>query len=107
VKNTNNTAATLNATIINSYVYDQIDRKIQTLESINGGTNVVLSQTDYNEIGQVMTKHLHSNNGGGSFLQDIAYTYNERGWLLSSSAPLFQEQFQYNSQPELGDRYST
>ena len=27
----------------------------------------------------------------------IAYTYNERGWLLTSSAPLFQMQLQYNT----------
>jgi len=27
----------------------------------------------------------------------IAYTYNERGWLLTSSAPLFELQLQYNT----------
>jgi YD repeat-containing protein len=30
-------------------------------------------------------------------LQNIAYTYNERGWLLSSSAPLFAMQLYYNT----------
>jgi RHS repeat-associated protein len=60
---------------------------------------VLLSQADYNEIGQVMTKHLHSSNSGSSFLQNIAYTYNERGWLTGSSAPLFATQLEYNSNP--------
>jgi RHS repeat-associated protein len=46
---------------------------------------VLLSQADYNEIGQVMTKHLHSSNSGSSFLQNIAYTYNERGWLRTAA----------------------
>lgn len=50
-------------------------RKKQTLESINGGTSVVVSQLDYNELGQLLTKHLHSENGGSTFLQDVGYTY--------------------------------
>ena len=29
-------------------------------------------------------------------MQDVNYAYNERGWLLQSSAPLFSEQLQYN-----------
>ena len=49
------------------------------------------------KLGQVMIKHVHSTNSGNTFLQDIAYTYNERGWLLGSSAPLFQMQLQYNT----------
>jgi hypothetical protein len=72
-------------------------RKTQSYEQINGGTNVLLSQTDYNEIGQAMTKHLHSTTGAAPFLQDIGYTYNERGWLKTSSAPLFAMQLYYNT----------
>jgi RHS repeat-associated protein len=30
-------------------------------------------------------------------LQNIAYTYNERGWLVTSSAPLFAMQLYYNA----------
>ncbi|TWJ01715.1 RHS repeat-associated protein [Mucilaginibacter frigoritolerans] len=97
--NANNTGSTINATIVNSYVYDHMGRKTQTFESINGGTNVLLSQIDYNEIGQIMTKHLHSTNNGASFLQAIAYTYNERGWLIGNTAPLFSMQLQYNTNP--------
>lgn len=93
--NTTNTGSPV-LTIANTYTYDHVNRKRQTYESINGGTNVMLSQVDYNEIGQVTAKHLHSANGGGSFLQNIAYTYNERGWLLTSNSALFQMQLQYN-----------
>ncbi|SDQ01467.1 RHS repeat-associated core domain-containing protein [Mucilaginibacter sp. OK268] len=84
-------------TINNIYRYDHMGRKIQTFEQINGGTNVLLSQTDYNEIGQVQTKHLHGASGAAPFLQNIAYTYNERGWLKSSNAPLFAMQLTYNN----------
>jgi RHS repeat-associated protein len=31
------------------------------------------------------------------YLQSISYTYNERGWLTSSSAPLFAMQLTYNT----------
>jgi len=89
--------STPSVTITDTYVYDHMGRKKQTYESINGAANVLLSQSDYNEIGQVMIKHLHSTNGGQSFLQNIGYTYNERGWLLSSSAALFEMQLQYNN----------
>lgn len=32
-----------------------------------------------------------------TYEQSVSYTYNERGWLLSSSAPLFSMQLGYNS----------
>ncbi|NHA06446.1 RHS repeat-associated core domain-containing protein [Mucilaginibacter sp. HC2] len=102
-KNTGNTAAVLGVTIVNTYVYDHMGRKTQTLEQINGGSNVLLSQSDYNEIGQLQAKHLHSV-AGSPFLQDISYLYNERGWLLKVNDPaiattptrLFAEQLNYN-----------
>jgi len=105
IKNAGNTAAVLNVTIANSFVYDHMGRKTQTLENINNSpVMTLLSQTDYNEIGQAKTKHLHSTNNGQSFLQDISYVYNERGWLQKindpsvavSSNKLFSEQLNYN-----------
>lgn len=84
--NTTNTTGPV-LTIANLYYYDHMGRKVQTKEQINGGTPVLLSQTDYNEIGQLKTKHLHSANGGSSFLQNISYAYNERGWLSQVNDP--------------------
>ena len=86
----------LAVTIANAYVYDHIGRKRQSFEQINSGTNTLISQNDYNEVGQELTKHLHSTDGGSTFLQDIAYSYNERGWLKSSNAQLFAMQLKYN-----------
>jgi RHS repeat-associated protein len=84
-------------TVANTYAYDHMGRKTKTYEQINGGTNVLLSQIDYNDIGQVMTKHL------GNDLQQVAYTYNERGWLrtANSSSNFFNLDLRYNS-PEAG-----
>ncbi|TFF34631.1 DUF6443 domain-containing protein, partial [Mucilaginibacter psychrotolerans] len=108
-KNSGGTAAVLAITIANSYDYDHMGRKINTWDKINSGTNVLLSANTYNEVGQLWKKHLHSTNSGGSFLQDITYAYNERGWLSKINDPsvaatatqLFAEQLTYN-QPQYG-----
>jgi RHS repeat-associated protein len=83
------------------YTYDHMGRKLQTSEAIASGTNALpaptlLSQSDYNEIGQVKMKHLQSATGSAPFMQDISYAYNERGWLQQSTAPLFAMQLKYN-----------
>jgi RHS repeat-associated protein len=89
-------------TTANTYYYDHMGRKRSTWEQITNGSNVLpgarvlISKIDYNEIGQVLTKHLHGTDSL-NFYQDVAYTYNERGWLLTSSAPLFAMQLYYNT----------
>jgi len=88
-------------TVANTYIYDQAGRKLKTWEQITNGNSsptakTLISQIDYNEIGQVLTKHLHSADSL-NFSQNVAYTYNERGWLSTCVAPLFQMQLQYNT----------
>ncbi len=87
-------------TIANQYLYDHAGRKLKSWEQITNGTTAttrtLLSKIDYNEVGQVLTKHLHSTDSA-SYLQNITYNYNERGWLLGSTAPLFSMQLQYNT----------
>lgn len=88
-------------TVRDTFLYDHMNRKVQTLESIWNGSNtppayVMLNKLDYNEIGQLKSKGLHSENGGSSFLQTVNYRYNERGWLQSTQAGLFSENLYYN-----------
>lgn len=87
-------------TIDNTYICDHTGRKLKTWEQITNGTTAttrtLLSKIDYNELSQVLTKHLHSTDST-TFQQNVAYTYNERGWLLTSSAPLFAMQLYYNT----------
>jgi len=84
----------------NTYIYDHMGRKLKSWEQLTYNnsptTKTLISKIDYNEIGQVVTKHLHSTDSL-NFLQNVAYTYNERGWLLSSSAPLFAMNLYYNT----------
>lgn len=101
--NSNNTGSTLAITIANQYLYDHNGRKIKTWEQLTNRSNnpdmrTLISQTSFNELGQVLNKQLHSTDSL-NFLQTINYTYNERDWLLNSSAPLFSEQLQYQSNP--------
>ena len=98
--NTSSAASPL-LTIVNTYLYDHTGRRIKNWEQIANGTSALpartlISKIDYNEIGQVLSKHLHSTDSI-NFYQNIAYTYNERGWLLSSTAPLFAMQLYYNT----------
>ena len=97
---TSASATTPLVTIANTFIYDQVGRKLRTWEQITNGTTAttktLLSQINYNEIGQVMNKQLQSTDSI-NYQQSIAYTYNERGWLLSSSAPLFAMQLYYNT----------
>jgi RHS repeat-associated protein len=96
-KNVSNAPA-LQLTLLDTYAYDHMGRSTMAKNKVNALTEVVLSQAVYNEIGQLKTKRLHSENSGGSFLQDVAYSYNERGWLKSalSSQSLFNEILSYN-----------
>jgi RHS repeat-associated protein len=92
--------------MLNTYVYDLIGRQKQIKKRINSATDIILVQNDYNEVGQLITKHLHSTNGGTTFLQNTSYAYNERGWLRKindpasvSSTQAFGEQLYYGDNP--------
>jgi RHS repeat-associated protein len=69
-------------TIARKLEYDHAQRPTKVWHSVNGSTPVLLLQNEYNEIGQLVDKKLHSTDGT-SFKQSIDYRYNIRGWLNS------------------------
>jgi RHS repeat-associated protein len=88
LKNAAGTAGTLTLTDNNSYNYDHMGRKLTDNNQMRDGSNttqatVLLSRTDYNEVGQLKLKRLHSINSGANYLQIIDYRYNPRGWLTN------------------------
>ncbi|MBW4888469.1 RHS repeat-associated core domain-containing protein [Mucilaginibacter sp. HMF5004] len=90
-------------TIANTFVYDHVGRKRQSFENINSAASATLiSQVDLNETGQAYQKHLHSTDNGSNFLQDITYSYNERGWLTNSSNSKFSLTLDYNTNISTG-----
>lgn len=78
-------AATTTIAAVN--LYDHVSRKYRTKININNQGETILNQLGYNEIGQVRNKALHSTNNGASFLQQLNYGYNDRGWLAKINDP--------------------
>ena len=80
-KNDHSTLAsdTLSLAITRKLTYDHTGRPLQTVHRISTGEstgqNVVLTEVAYNELGQLVTKDLHSG------MQQVDYRYNIRGWL--------------------------
>lgn len=88
LKNSGGTAGVLTLTETNYYSYDHTGRKLSTNHQMRDGSNasqatVTLARSDYNEVGQLKLKRLHSINSGANYLQVIDYRYNPRGWLSS------------------------
>ncbi|MGJ1235335.1 MULTISPECIES: RHS repeat domain-containing protein [Sphingobacterium] len=76
--------------------YDHQGRLVQVRKKVNSQTEIIQSKLGYNEIGQLTTKSLHSENGGGNFMTSIAYAYNERGWQTKASSAQFTSLLNYN-----------
>jgi len=70
-------------TIARTLEYDHAGRLLKTWHSVNGATPVLLTQNEYNELGQLTDKKLYSTDNGTTFKQSVDYRYNIRGWLTS------------------------
>ncbi|WP_276090970.1 RHS repeat-associated core domain-containing protein [Pedobacter sp. JY14-1] len=98
-------AGTESLYIKNEYTYDAQGRKVDTyqLTANTSGTSanqkILLSRNEYNELGNIYRKRLHSTDGGATFKQDVTYNYNIRGWLTSISSALFGEALYYQDAP--------
>ncbi|ATP58016.1 sugar-binding protein [Pedobacter ginsengisoli] len=82
-------------TIASTYEYDHMGRKKLVKERINADPEVVLSRLNYNEVGQLLKKELHSTDNGSTFLQNSTYAYNERGWQKTSTSTQFSTLLKY------------
>lgn len=91
--------------------YDHTGRLVATRQKVNTQDEITLNAMQYNEVGQLVTKYLHSalTTGTRSFLQKTDYQYNIRGWLtkindpgLGSDNDLFGIQLNYNTTDGLG-----
>jgi RHS repeat-associated protein len=103
------TGSTPTLVVTNEYTYDHLGRKIDSYQRTGTATSpkVLMARNEYNEVGQLYQKKLHSENTGTSFLQNITYNYNERGWLKKINDPaaappadnskLFSMELKYNN----------
>lgn len=72
--------------ILKRYKYDFSGRLEQTYYKLNEQPEILLSEFEYNELGQQITKKLHKTIEHG-FLQEINTNYNIRGWLTQINNP--------------------
>lgn len=70
-----------NVTLAKRLEYDHMLRPKKVWHKVNTNAEVLLSQKNYNELGEVVEKNLHSENLGTTFLQSVDYTYNIKGQL--------------------------
>lgn len=95
------------------FEYDHAGRLLATRLKINGQPEITQNATNYNELGEMVSKFLHSSQTSGtrSYKQKIDYSYNIRGWLtginnpasLSSENDLFGMQLFYHTTEGLGE----
>lgn len=76
--------------IANRFEYDHVGRKIASFSKINSQDEVTLSHLVYNELGQLQDKKLHNE------MQNSSFTYNERGWMKTSTSNEFSMVLKYN-----------
>lgn len=65
-----------------THTYDHAGRVMNVKHWIKGGiTDLMIVKNEYNELGQLVDKMLHSTDGGTTFKQSVDHRYNIRGWL--------------------------
>jgi RHS repeat-associated protein len=84
--------------IAQHFDYDHAGRLLNTWHKLNGGADILLVKNEYNELGQLVDKKLHSTvSDGSNAKQSVDYRYNIRGWLTHINNA------QVNTQPANND----
>lgn len=80
--------STVRKTVTRTFAYDPIGRLTHTWHQLDEGPEILLSKQEYNELGQLVDKKLHSTVASATDnRQSIDYRYNIRGWLTSMNNP--------------------
>jgi len=77
--------------------YDHSGRLTSVQQKLNTQNLVTITQNSYNEVGQLIEKELGADSLGLNSHLKIMYTYNERGWLTSTTSPYFSQQLKYQN----------
>jgi len=89
------------------FEFDHAGRLIKTFHRVNQDAEILISLNEYNEIGELVTKNVHSRNNN-TFVQQLDYRYNIRGWLkqindtFTPGADLFSMELRYNNPTSSG-----
>lgn len=74
---------TLQITVSTRYEYDDMGRLLKVKQTNPGAAELIAAKYEYNALGQLVDKKLHSTNNGVNYLQSVDMRYNLRGQLLS------------------------
>src|SRR5690606_598960 len=66
--------------VVKKMEYDHTGRLVRSRHRVNSAPEIILTKLEYNEIGQLIDKKLHSADGGTTFKQSVDHRYNIRGW---------------------------
>jgi len=80
-RNVHSVPGNADITLTNRLSYDKAGHVINIWNKINTEEEILSSTSEYNEVGQLVGKNLHSADLGTTYLQSIDYRYNIRGWL--------------------------
>jgi RHS repeat-associated protein len=69
--------------VTQGYEYDHAGRLVIVRHQVDSNPEIVLVRNEYNELGQLIDKKLHTPTIGSKFKQSVDYRYNIRGWLKS------------------------
>src|SRR5690606_27189732 len=76
--------STQTRTINRKFEYDNAGRLTHTWHQLDAEPKILLAYNEYNELGQLVDKKLHSTNSAATdAIQSVDYRYNIRGWLTS------------------------
>ncbi len=67
--------------VAENFTYDHASRLMQATHQVGNDPEIVLVKNEYNELGELIDKKLHSADAGINFEQSVDYRYNIRGWL--------------------------
>jgi RHS repeat-associated protein len=94
-------------TIVDYFEYDHMNRMTRHRQSVNGGSQEVIAQNTYDDLGQLVEKGVGGKTNQ-SRLQIVNYDYNIRGWLKQINNPsslgsdLFAFKINYNTEDHNG-----
>jgi len=106
INTVHNAGGTVSLSLSKRFQYDHNGRRINSWQSINGSAEILISQNKYNEIDQLVSRKVHSEDGGASFLHSTELSYNGRGWPLSQTSPLFTLELSYDNANEATPQYN-
>ncbi|MCK5148087.1 DNRLRE domain-containing protein [bacterium] len=94
-KQVNQTAGTT-FTVNKHFTYDHAGRLKNVFQQNNQDAEILLASHNYNELGQLIEKNLHSTDNGQTFLQSVDYSYHIRSWLTCINDYDLASNNQYN-----------